>query len=174
MPKIYANTNSIVGSVGVRMGGWAFDYTKYADQFGLERRVKHAGKNKLSFDMFSPERPEDVEKAEQLLGILHEDFKKSVIEVRGNKLAKDQGDLFDGSIWTGGEAVTLGLIDGISDTAQVMEELGVEELKDYSAGGTFIGALKKSLAAEVNLGIKEGIKGAIRELTTDSNDFNFN
>jgi protease-4 len=43
--------------------------------------------------------------------------------------------LFSGDVWTGGESVELGLVDGLGDVRFVArEKIGAEEMVDFSAG----------------------------------------
>lgn len=56
--EIHANAMSIVGSIGVRGGGFGFPNLMH--RLGVEYRLYTAGENKARFDPFSPERPEDV------------------------------------------------------------------------------------------------------------------
>src|ERR1700760_36793 len=54
--EIHANPMSIVGSIGVRGGG--FGFPDLLTRFGIERRLYTAGTNKARLDPFSPEKPE--------------------------------------------------------------------------------------------------------------------
>ena len=56
--EIHANPMSIVGSIGVRGGG--FGFPDLLARLGVERRLYTAGANKARLDPFSPEKPEDV------------------------------------------------------------------------------------------------------------------
>src|SRR3978361_573292 len=67
--EIHANPMSIVGSIGVVGGG--FGFSPPLDRLGIERRVYTAGTNKSRLDPFSPEKPEDVAFAKDLMDKLH-------------------------------------------------------------------------------------------------------
>src|SRR6185503_9723299 len=54
--EIHANPMSIVGSIGVRGGG--FGFPDMLARVGVERRLYTAGTNKARLDPFSPEKPE--------------------------------------------------------------------------------------------------------------------
>ena len=56
--EIYADTSSIVGSIGVIAAG--FGFVEAIAKLGIERRVHTAGENKSILDPFQPEKPEDV------------------------------------------------------------------------------------------------------------------
>ena len=57
--EIFADSSSIVGSIGVVSGG--FGFTGLIRRLGIERRLHTAGDNKAMLDPFSREDPEDVE-----------------------------------------------------------------------------------------------------------------
>lgn len=109
--EIYADENSIVGSIGVISMGFGFPET--LKKLGVERRVHTAGDNKSQLDPFQPERKEDVARLEMMLGDMHDSFKSMVRQRRAGKLKGDETELFSGLYWRGGKAVELGLIDGL-------------------------------------------------------------
>jgi signal peptide peptidase SppA len=109
--EIYADSSSIVGSIGVIAAG--FGFVEALRKLGIERRVHTAGESKSVLDPFQPEKPEDVERLKRLQEHVHEDFKSLVRERRGGKLRADEKELFSGAFWSGRQALDLGLIDGI-------------------------------------------------------------
>ena len=122
--EIHANPMSIVGSIGVRGGG--FGFADALARLGVEHRLYTAGANKARFDPFSPERPEDVAFARELLDALHAKFKDWVRSRRGTRLKGDDAQLFDGSFMLGERALQLGLIDGLNDLDGLVRQLGGE------------------------------------------------
>jgi signal peptide peptidase SppA len=116
--EIYADQNSIVGSIGVIAGG--FGFPKALAKLGVERRVHTAGESKSTNDPFKPENAKDVAKLKELLAEMHDSFKGWVKGRRGEKLQGKDKDLFNGSYWTGGKAKALGLIDGIGHREAIM------------------------------------------------------
>jgi signal peptide peptidase SppA len=122
--EIHANPMSIVGSIGVRGGG--FGVADLLARLGVEHRLYTAGENKARFDPFSPERPEDVAFARAMLDALHTRFKDWVRSRRGARLTGDEGAVFDGSFMLGDRALELGLIDGFSDLDALVRQLGGE------------------------------------------------
>ncbi|GHF09470.1 serine protease [Amycolatopsis deserti] len=117
--EIYAHRTSMVGSIGVISGG--FGFTGLLERFGIERRVHTAGENKKRLDPFAPEKPEDVEWLKKMHSQLHEMFVDWVKERRGDRLA-DTEELFTGDVWLGAKAVELGLVDGIGNLREVVEQ----------------------------------------------------
>ncbi len=117
---IWADTGSIVGSIGVISAGFGA-HVALARQ-GVERRVYTSADSKSMLDPFLPEKPEDVARLKELLGGLHDSFVAYVRSRRGAKLA-DDADLFTGRFWLGARAHELGLIDGIGHLEPKLKEL---------------------------------------------------
>jgi serine protease SohB len=115
--EIFADDNSILGSIGVISGGFGFH--ELIKAHGIERRVHTAGESKSMMDPFRPEKPEDVARLEKVLEQIHQNFKAQVRGRRGDKLKGD--NLFTGEIWIGQAAVENGLIDGIGHMVPVMK-----------------------------------------------------
>jgi len=120
--EIHANPMSIVGSIGVRGGG--FGFPDLLQRLGVERRLYTAGENKARLDPFSPEDPEDVAFLQDLLNALHARFKDWVRTRRGSRLTGDESKLFDGSFMLGEHALQVGLIDGLGDVDSLVRALG--------------------------------------------------
>ncbi len=118
--KIYADKASLVGSIGVRTGGFGFVDTM--NKLGVERRLITAGENKAFLDPFSPLKTDEVAHMESLLGEIHQQFKSVVKEGRGDKLGADS-EIFSGLIWTGEQAVENGLVDAIGSEMTVAREV---------------------------------------------------
>jgi len=106
--QIFANPSSIVGSIGVRMDSFGFVDT--LEKLGVERRSITAGSNKAILDPFLPIKESQRAHAEQMLGIVHQQFIDRVKAGRGERLS-DNPDLFSGLYWSGEQAKELGLID---------------------------------------------------------------
>ena len=118
--EIYANSSSIIGSIGVIYS--SFGFTELIKKIGVERRVHTAGKNKSSLDPFQEEKKEDIERLKSIQLDLHKDFIKVVEESRGSKLKKDGIELFSGEFWAGSKAKDLGLIDGLGNANEILKE----------------------------------------------------
>jgi protease-4 len=112
--KIFADKASIVGSIGVRMDG--FGFVEAMDKLGVERRLLTAGEHKGFLDPFQPVKEGDVEHVQALLNDIHTQFIQVVRTGRGDKL-KDDPNLFSGFVWTGEQAVDLGLIDELGSAS---------------------------------------------------------
>lgn len=124
---IWANPMSVVGSIGVRGGG--FGFPDLLARMGIERRLYTAGSHKARLDPFLPERPDDVAFVRDLLDDLHERFKSWVRTRRAGKLTGEEAAIFDGSFMLGDKALALGLIDGLADIGSLVRDLGGEKAK---------------------------------------------
>ena len=118
--KIYADKGSLVGSIGVRSGGFGFVDTM--DKLGVERRLITSGNNKAFLDPFSPVKADEVAHMETLLEDIHQQFKSAVREGRGDVLSDDP-DIFSGLVWTGEQAVENGLVDAIGSEMSVARDI---------------------------------------------------
>jgi signal peptide peptidase SppA len=116
--EIYADSSSIVGSIGVIAAG--FGFVDAIKKLGIERRVHTAGESKSVLDPFQPEKPEDIERLKSLQRDVHEDFKALVRSRRDGKLRGDDAELFSGAFWSGRQALALGLIDGIGHMRDIL------------------------------------------------------
>ncbi len=117
--EIWADDNSIVGSIGVIYAGFGFQ--ALLEKQGIERRVHTAGESKSMLDPFKPENPEDVARIKTLQEQIHQNFISQVKDRRGDKLA-DQ-NLFTGDVWVGQGALDVGLIDGLGHLVPKMKEV---------------------------------------------------
>ena len=119
--EIYANSSSIIGSIGVISA--SFGFKDLIQKIGVERRVYTAGKNKSTLDPFVEEKEEDVKRLKSIQLELHDDFIKVVETSRGSKLKDpEKNNIFTGEFWTGKTALKLGLIDGICNADQFLKE----------------------------------------------------
>lgn len=161
---IHANPMSIVGSIGVRGGG--FGFTELIARVGVERRLHTAGANKGRLDPFSPERPEDVAFLQALLDDLHARFKDWVRARRAGKLTGEEDTVFDGGFMLGARALERGLIDKLSDLDGVVRELGGKRAKPYVFRPRKRGLLSRlpRLAVEELLNAVEERRGRINLL----------
>lgn len=128
--KIVVNRSTVAGSIGVISRG--FGFTGAMEKLGIERRTLTAGTNKNRMDPFGPVAEADTQKMSKVLGQIHKHFTDTVNAGRAGKL-KEGVDLFTGDYWTGEEAVSLGLVDELSDLPSVLQaEYGVRSVREYS------------------------------------------
>ncbi|MFU8798000.1 MAG: S49 family peptidase, partial [Gammaproteobacteria bacterium] len=145
--RIYANPSSMVGSIGALLNG--FGFTGSMEKLGIQRRLITAGKNKGFLDPFSPLKDEDLADAQRMLDNVHQEFIQSVNAGRGKKLTAHP-DLFSGKIWTGREALQLGLIDGLGSTGYVAREIIKQEtIVDYTFTPSYLDRLSRQLGTSL-------------------------
>jgi signal peptide peptidase SppA len=125
--EIYADANSIIGSIGVVSGG--FGFTGLIDKIGVERRLHTSGDSKAMLDPFSPEKATDVKHLKSLQSEIHENFKAMVRERRGDRLKGTEKKLFSGAFWTGTASLELGLVDGLGDLHTILREKYGDKVK---------------------------------------------
>nr|WP_286241061.1 signal peptide peptidase SppA [Neptuniibacter halophilus] len=128
--SIYADKASLVGSIGVVAGG--FGFVDLMDKVGVERRLYTAGEHKAFLDPFSPSNQGEEQFWQSVLNTTHQQFIDQVRKGRGDRI-KDDPKLFSGLVWTGEQALELGLIDGLGSTGYVAREVvQAEKLIDYT------------------------------------------
>ncbi|MFP5075964.1 S49 family peptidase [Rhizobium sp. YIM 134829] len=165
--EIFVDPSSIVGSIGVVSGG--FGFPELLDKIGVERRVYTSGENKVMLDPFQPEKQDDIAYLKTLQQEIHATFIDMVKGRRGTKLA-DDGTLFSGLFWTGGRALSLGLVDGIGDMrSEIKRRYGRDaELQLISAGRSLFGRKQPGVsidhaAAEIGAGAVSGLADLAQE-----------
>ena len=128
---VYASSSSLVGSIGVISAG--FGYDELMQNVGIERRVYTAGSNKDMLDPFRPENEEQRAHLQTVLNSTHQKFIADVKAGRGDRL-HETPELFSGSVWSGDQAVALGLVDALKSVDTLVREK-VEDRKavvDYT------------------------------------------
>jgi protease-4 len=156
--QIYVDKASIVGSIGVLMDG--FGFTGTMDKLGVERRLLTAGENKGFLDPFSPQDAKQLEHAKVLLEDVHKQFIEVVRKGRGKRL-KETPELFSGLMWTGDQAVQLGLADGFGSVEYVAREvIKAEDIKDFTVKQSLADRLARQFGADV----AESMAGAFARL----------
>lgn len=128
--EIYADKASLVGSIGVVAGG--FGFVDAMEKFGVERRLYTAGAHKGFLDPFSEENSKEVEFWESVLKTTHEQFISKVKEGRGERL-KVTDQTFSGLVWSGEQALEMGLVDGLGSAGYVAREVvKAEDIVDFT------------------------------------------
>ena len=160
--EIYANESSLVGSIGVIMGG-GFGFEKALAKLGVERRLVTAGKHKSVMDPFLPVKEYEQKHVQNMLNGVHQQFINSVKLGRGDRL-KDNPEMFSGLFWNGVDAKELGLIDGFGSPGYVAREIiGYEEIVDYTVRPNPFEAILGRIGSEVtrSLGALMGEYGTL-------------
>jgi protease-4 len=148
---IYVDKASLVGSIGVLMDGLGF--TGLTEKLGIERRLMTAGENKAMLDPFSPQ--DDAQRAyiQTMLGEIHTQFITVVKQGRGDRL-KETPEIFSGLVWSGQQAVAMGLADGLGSLDFVAREIvKAEDIVDYTQRENLGLRLAKRFGASVGEGM---------------------
>ena len=159
--RIFVNESSIVGSIGVIMGG--FGVQEALDRLGIERRLYTAGEHKDFLDPFSPAEEEEVAHVQAMLDEIHGQFIAAVREGRGERIDEagvDEERLFSGLVWTGSRSLELGLADEIGSPRRVAREvIGAEERVDYTVRGDLVSQLADRFGTALGRGLFETLQG---------------
>ena len=144
--QILVDKASLVGSIGVIMEG--FGFTGLMDKLGVTRRMITAGSNKGMMDPFSKENPKQVEMIKGMLDEIHQQFIAVVKAGRGDRL-KDNPELFTGRVWSGEQAIKIGLADGYGTVDSVARDiLKAPDILDYTVKENFAERVAKRFGAE--------------------------
>ncbi|WP_291015292.1 S49 family peptidase [Hydrogenophaga sp.] len=149
--NIYVDKASLVGSIGVLMDG--FGFTGLMEKLGIERRLMTAGENKAMLDPFSPQDEAQRAYIQAMLSEIHTQFIAVVKKGRGDRL-KETPDTFSGLVWSGQQAVNLGLADGLGSLDYVAREVvKAEEIVDYTQRENLGLRLAKRFGASIGEGV---------------------
>ncbi|MTI14672.1 S49 family peptidase [Sansalvadorimonas verongulae] len=159
--EIYADRGSVVGSIGAYMATFGFEGVM--EKVGVTRRFYASGEHKSLSDPFQPEDPEIAQHLRGTVRNIHEQFIEKVKEGRGDRL-KDDPEIFSGLIWTGQQALELGLVDGLGSSGYVAREvIGVEEIVDFTSKPSVVERFARQIGASAaeTLGVQLGLEGPV-------------
>jgi protease-4 len=158
---IYADKASLVGSIGVTAAG--FGLVETLQKVGVERRVYTSGEHKAFLDPFQPQKEDETRFWQGVLDTTHRQFISSVKQGRGDRLkVAEHPELFSGLIWSGEQALQLGLIDGLGSTSYVAREIvGEKKLVDFTVEESPFDRFAKRLGVSVaeHLALWMGFQG---------------
>lgn len=144
--EIYADQASLVGSIGVTAASFGFVGT--IEKLGIERRVYTSGKHKAFLDPFSPQNSTETDFWKEVLNTVHVQFIDAVKKGRGDRL-QDKPELFSGLIWSGEQALPLGLIDGLGSSASVARDIiQTPDLVDFTVQDDGLKRFFKKIGAD--------------------------
>jgi protease-4 len=88
----------------------------------------------------------------ELMDPLHQNFIELMKEGRGNKLDVSNPQLFTGMVWSGNDAMKLGLVDAVQTTNQLekelMEKYGVTDIQVVQKEGFSVMNMLKSAISD--------------------------
>ena len=117
--EIFASETSIVGSIGVRLD--SYDVRSFFNKLGIKSRTIYSGDNKLILDPFHELTPKQYTHVKKLTDQIHTQFITDLKESRSDKLSANDS-IYSGLFYTGSEALSLGLIDGLSSLYDLKSE----------------------------------------------------
>ncbi|MFZ9035601.1 MAG: S49 family peptidase [Francisellaceae bacterium] len=155
--EIYANKMSIVGSIGVRAGG--FGFVELMKKIGVERRLYTAGKDKGFLDPFLPQNAAQVKDMDKMLDQTHQVFIDAVKAGRGDRLDLAESQvIFSGMPFSGIEGKKYGLIDAFGNVhTLVSEKFAKLPLVDYTEPLSLLDRISSEFGAEVMYHAEEAV-----------------
>jgi protease IV len=127
---IYADESTITGSIGVVGGKLAT--TDLWKKVGVKWKGYQRGANASILSSMQVFTPEQRKRMQSWMDEIYDVFKGHVSEARGNKLKKSIDDLAGGRVYTGQQALELGLVDRIGTLDDAIRFAADEaKLKDY-------------------------------------------
>ncbi|MBR1714649.1 MAG: signal peptide peptidase SppA [Treponema sp.] len=126
--KIYANRNTLTGSIGV-IAGESLDATELLDKIGIKSRTFTAGRNKNMLNYNQPLTEEQAQIMQSIADDAYEQFTSIVAEGRHMPIERVK-KLADGRIYTASQALKNGLIDDICSFEEAKENVEYEMMKD--------------------------------------------
>jgi protease-4 len=153
--KIFVNNASVVGSIGVIMGG--FGFVDAMKTLGVERRVMTSGTHKALMDPFSPVDPIAKDHMQGLMAGIHQQFIDAVKQGRGARL-KETPDMFSGLIWTGAEGIKLGLADELGSDRDVAEKIiGAKKLVSFNPEEKLLDRITHRFGTSIGAALAESV-----------------
>jgi protease-4 len=162
--EIYADKASIIGSIGVLMN--SFGFVGAMEKLGVERRLLTAGEHKGFLDPFLPMKEEDLAHIQSVLKDIHDQFITLVKQGRERSLKEkgklellDNPDLFTGLLWTGEQAMELGLVDALGSSSYVAREIiKAEKIKDFTSKQNYLDRFAERLGATMARTLAQQLK----------------
>ncbi|MDQ2086593.1 signal peptide peptidase SppA [Herbivorax sp. ANBcel31] len=128
--KIYANRNTITGSIGVAMGG--INYKELLDNIGVKDNIFTSGDNKTILSPSHEMTDEQAKIVQSMVDEMYEQFLDVVMSGRdiGKSTLKS---IADGRVYTARQAKEVGLIDEIGSLDDAIEKVSdIAELENPS------------------------------------------
>ncbi len=129
--KIYANRNSLTGSIGV-ISGSSYDLTGLFEKIGIKSETIHSGKNKNMFNTNEPVSDEQRKIMQSISDECYEQF-TGIVAMSRNIPINDVKNLADGRIYTATQALKNGLIDSVDSWENMLKNMKEDEFdgKEY-------------------------------------------
>ncbi|WP_306353793.1 signal peptide peptidase SppA [Flavobacterium sp. '19STA2R22 D10 B1'] len=127
--KIFAEPNTITGSIGVF--GTLPNVTGLTDKLGIHTEVVKTHENSAGYSIFKPLDENYKEVVQESIENIYTTFVNRV--AKGRNMTFDQVDaIAQGRVWTGADAIKIGLIDKIGGLdAAIKEAATMAKIKEY-------------------------------------------
>lgn len=154
--KIYANRNTLTGSIGIIMGT-SLDLTELMEKLGIKSQTITSGKNKNMFNYNQPLTDEQKSIMQSIADEAYEQF-TSIVSSNRNIPIDEVKALADGRIYTAKQALKLNLVDVIGTWDGMLDDMAddcfdgthydvrdfeysrKQTLRDYIINGVFGGS----------------------------------
>ena len=153
--KIYAEPNTITGSIGVI--GMFMNIKEIANRHGFTFDVVKTGKFADALSISRPKSPEEMAIIQREVDEVYSDFLRKVAEGRNQPLATIE-KIAEGRVWSGADALELGLVDelgglekAIAHAAKMADMSEVVQVKDYPKPTDFLEELMKNLTGSASI-----------------------
>ena len=153
--KIYAEPNTITGSIGVI--GMFMNIKEIANRHGFTFDVVKTGKFADVLSISRPKSPEEMAIIQREVDEVYSDFLRKVAEGRNQPLAKIE-KIAEGRVWSGADALELGLVDelgglekAIAHAAKMADMNEGAQVKDYPKPTDFLEELMKNLTGSASI-----------------------
>jgi len=117
--KIYACNFCMVGSIGAVIHSW--DFHKVMERYDVSQRIYASGVLKDMLNPYSEMNPESDKKAREMVNAMANTFAGEVKKYRGKKLNAEV-NYFTGEVWTGADALKIGLIDELGTLEEIVQK----------------------------------------------------
>ncbi len=121
--SIYALPGTLTGSIGVMMD--FPQWTGLMDKIGVDMHVVKSGEYKNTGSPYSEFTPQDKRYYQQLVNDVYDQFLNAVAESRSMEKSRVE-TLSDGKVYTGRQALELGLIDQLGTLQDCIDDLSVQ------------------------------------------------
>ena len=153
--KIYAEPNTITGSIGVI--GMFMNIKEIANRHGFTFDVVKTGKFADVLSISRPKSPEEMAIIQKEVDEVYSDFLRKVAEGRNQPLAKIE-KIAEGRVWSGADALELGLVDelgglekAIAHAAKMADMTEGAQVKDYPKPTDFLEEIMKNLTGSASI-----------------------
>ncbi len=153
--KIYAEPNTITGSIGVI--GMFVNFKEIANKHGFTFDVVKTGKFADAMSVVRPKTAEEMAIIQREVDDVYADFLRKVVEGR-NQPAAHIANIAEGRVWSGEDALDLGLVDELGGLdaaiANAAERAGLEgepAVRDYPKAKDFFEELFEKFATTASV-----------------------